>query len=83
MPLGKLRHVGWKVQNLEQEIRNWQGMGYEPLEVESFRTCKMTNKFGMTIELIEGDYDPHVSVNWYRDENDNLFELVEEVKCTL
>ena len=79
MPIGELRHVGIQSTDLEHDIRHWQSIGFEPLEVKTFRCCKVTNKFGVTMELIEGDYDPHLSVNWYRDANDNLFELVEKL----
>jgi len=73
-----LRHVGWKVTNLDLAIAEYRRLGFEPLEVETIRLCKLTNKHGLTIELIEGAYDPHLAVNWYRDESGNLFEIVEE-----
>ena len=77
-----LRHVGIQSTDLERDIRHWQAAGFEPLEVKAFRCCKVVNKWGVTMELIEGDYDPHFSVTWHRDENGNLFEIVEEVNCT-
>ena len=76
-----LRHVGIQTTDLERDIRHWQAVGFEPLEVLEFRFCKVVNKWGVMMELIEGDYDPHFSVTWHRDENGNLFEIVEEVKC--
>ena len=77
--IGEIRHVGVQSTDLERDIKTWQAAGFEPLEVKEFRCCKVVSKFGVTMELIEGDYDAHLAVNWYRDENDNLFELVEEV----
>ena len=76
---GKIRHVGIQTTDMEQSIEAWRGRGFEPLEVKDFRCCKVVNKDGMVMELIEGDYDPHISVNWVRDEDDNLFELVEKL----
>jgi len=39
----------------------------------------MDHKF-QTFEICEGDYNPHVAVDWVRDEDGNLIELVEELK---
>jgi len=80
---GTLRHAGILVKDLETEIKQWQAFGFEPLEVECLRVCKMTDKNGAMIELVEGNWHPHLAVNWYEDDNGNYLETVEEVKCTL
>lgn len=72
------RHAGILVKDLEKEIIHWQSIGFEPLEVETLRVCKMTDKNGATIELVEGKWHPHVAVNWYEDDNGNYIETVEE-----
>ena len=67
---GTLRHAGILVENLEESIQTYQKAGFEPLEVEVIRVCKMTDKNGATIELVEGNWHPHIAVNWYDDGND-------------
>jgi hypothetical protein len=37
----------------------------------------MRDRNGSTIELIEGNYHPHIAVNWVSDEDGNWIELVE------
>jgi len=47
--------------------------------VENLKIVKMEDPGGIVIELFEGNYDPHVAVNvnWFRDEDQNLIEIVE------
>lgn len=75
---GTLRHAGILVKDLEAEIKNWQAIGFEPLEIETLRVCKMTDKNGATIELVEGNWHPHIAVNWYEDDNGNYIETVKD-----
>ena len=75
---GTLRHAGILVKDLEGAMQMWQQAGFEPLEVENLRVCKMTDKNGATIELVQGNWHPHIAVNWYEDESGNYIETVEE-----
>ena len=77
--LGSLRHVGRKVNDLDSAVDLYRKLGFEPIEIEHVRVCKITNKHGVCIELIEGNYDEHIAVNFYRDEDNNLYEIVKEV----
>jgi len=72
-----IRHVGIQTTDMQRDIELWRSAGFEVMELKQFKCCKVVNADGLTMELIEGDYDPHLSVNWVRDESDNLFELVE------
>jgi hypothetical protein len=40
----------------------------------------MRDSRGNVIELIEGNYHPHIAVNWLEDEDGNWIELVEVKK---
>jgi catechol 2,3-dioxygenase-like lactoylglutathione lyase family enzyme len=40
----------------------------------------MRDDEGNVIELIEGNYHPHIAVNWLEDEDGNWIELVEVKK---
>lgn len=40
----------------------------------------MIDGHGQMIELIEGNYHPHIAVNWVEDEDGNWIELVEVKK---
>ncbi len=76
------RHAGVLVEDLETAIRQWQAIGFEPTEVEALRVCKMTDKNGAMIELVEGNWHPHIAVNWYEDDNGNYLETVEDLSAT-
>jgi len=43
------------------------------------RVQKMIDKDGKIFELVQGNWNPHIAVNWYRDEDGNLIELVEDL----
>ena len=45
--------------------------------MEILKTVKMKDSQGQVVELFEGNYDPHIAVNWVRDEDGNLIEIVE------
>jgi catechol 2,3-dioxygenase-like lactoylglutathione lyase family enzyme len=48
--------------------------------VETLLVQKMRDEAGNVIELIEGNYHPHIAVNWLEDEDGNWIELVEVKK---
>ena len=78
---GSLRHAGILVKNLETATKTYQALGFTPLEpIEILRVQKMTDSNGAMIELVEGNWHPHVAVNWYETEDGNYIETVKEVK---
>ena len=46
--------------------------------METFKVAKMVDEKGQVFELYEGNYTPHISVNWYEDLGGNLIEIVKE-----
>ena len=81
MKKGTLRHVGVKVDSIEQGIRDYTILGFEVCApVEKVKVQKMKDKNGGMIELIEGNYNPHIAVNWFEDTSGNLIEVVREDK---
>lgn len=79
MKPGTLRHVGVKVNNIRDGVKDYERLGFKicaPVEV--VRVQKMIDRKGGMIELIEGNYNPHVAVNWFEDSSGNLIELVTE-----
>ena len=46
--------------------------------VEILKAQKMRDEYGQVLELIQGNYHPHIAVNWVTDEDGNWMELVEE-----
>lgn len=73
-----LRHAGVLVKDLESAIDEYRRLGFSPLEIETLRVCKMTDGNGNTIELVQGNWHPHLAVNWYEDDSGNYIETVEE-----
>ena len=45
--------------------------------MELLKTVKMADSQGQVVELFEGNYNPHIAVDWVTDEDGNLFEIVE------
>ena len=75
-----LRHAGILVKDLEKAIKNYQRVGFQPLEpIETLRVQKMTDSKGQMIELVEGNWHPHIAVNWFKDDDGNYIEIVKEV----
>ena len=79
---GTLRHVGVKVNKISDGIKDYERLGFRVSEpVEIVKVQKMKDRNGGTIELIEGNYNPHIAVNWFEDSAKNLIEVVTEGKC--
>lgn len=38
----------------------------------------MTDTAGNTVELVQGNWHPHIAVNWYADDDGNYVEIVKE-----
>lgn len=38
----------------------------------------MEDERGNMIELVQGNWSPHIAVNWYKDPDGNLVEVVHE-----
>jgi hypothetical protein len=75
---GTFRHAGVLVKDLEASIKQWEAIGFKPLEVETLTVCKMTDKNGAMIELVQGNWHPHLAVNWYETESGHYIETVED-----
>ena len=77
----KLRHSGILVKNLVRAVSQYERLGWKPWQsVEMLMVQKMKDDEGNIIELIEGNYHPHIAVNWLEDEDGNWIELVEVKK---
>ncbi len=79
---GTLRHAGILVKDLEESMAIYEQAGFKKVEVEMLTVVKMADKNGAMIELVQGNWHPHIAVNWYEDPDGNYIETVEEVKCT-
>lgn len=56
-------------------------MGFKPVQpIESLRVLKMADKNGAVIELVEGNWHPHLAVNWLEDEDGNYIETVKDIR---
>lgn len=42
---------------------------------------KMADPTGKVIELVQGNWHPHIAVNWYDDGQGNRVECVRDIKC--
>jgi len=81
---GTLRHAGILVKSLERATKEYQALGFTPLEpIETLRVQKMTDRNGAMIELVEGNWHPHIAVNWYETEGGNYVETVKEAKLQI
>jgi hypothetical protein len=66
------------VKNLGKAVATYRKLGFEPVgPPEILRVRKIVDSAGQMIELIEGNYHPHIAVNWLEDEDGNWIELVE------
>ena len=76
--IATLRHVGILVKDLEKAKQMYLSLGFREIERERLEVIKMCDVSGNTIELVKGNWKPHVAVNWYSDGQGNLIEVVEE-----
>lgn len=76
-----LRHCGILVKCLERATVDYKRLGFLPVgPVEHLRVQKMRDVNGGVIELVQGNWQPHIAVNWYEDDDKNLIETVREVR---
>ena len=76
-----LRHVGILVKELDSAIEDWKRQGFQRVgPIEHLRVVKLLGKNGQLLELVQGNWSPHIAVNWWRDGSENLIETVEEVQ---
>ena len=66
---GRLRHVGIVVKDLGKAIQIYQAMGFKVVETETIMVAKLEDADGKTFELLQGNWKPHIAVNFYEDEN--------------
>ena len=75
----KFRHSGILVQSLNRAVTQYQKLGFHQKgPIETLMVQKMVDPFGNVIELIQGEYHPHIAVNWVADKDGNWIEIVEE-----
>ena len=79
---GKLRHVGVMCKNLQESMRFYQQFGFQKMSQKvameewagkKLKILKLANPSG-TIELIEGDWKPHVALTLIEGTMDDLWE---------
>lgn len=77
--MATLRHAGVLVKDLNNARVVYEQMGYTPVApIETLCVLKMRDAEGATIELVQGNWHPHIAVNWLADEDGNYIEIVEE-----
>ena len=72
----RFRHAGILVQDLKQSIQSYRKVGFEVVSRETLRVVKMQDRCGNVIELVRGNWHPHIAVNWYEDQDGNFVEVV-------
>ena len=77
---GKLRHAGVLVKSLEESEPIYRAIGFLPIRREKLEVLKMEDEAGNVIELVQGNWHPHIAVNWYSDPDGNYVEVVNERK---
>lgn len=76
-----LRHVGILVKDLDESVRQYRKQGFRPKgAIETLLVAKMVDQDDNVLELVQGNWSPHIAVNWWRDGSENLIETVEEVQ---
>lgn len=75
---GTLRHVGILVKSLEESEPVYRALGFLPISREKLEVLKMEDLQGNVIELVQGNWHPHIAVNWYADPDQNYVEVVKE-----
>lgn len=75
-----LRHTGILVKDLDKAKKTYGSLGFQEVSREKLEVLKMTDLKGNMIELVQGNWPPHLAVNWYDDGQGNLIEVVEEKK---
>ncbi len=75
-----LRHVGILVKDLEESMKQYKALGFSQCaSIETLRVVKMKDCEGNMIELVCGNWNPHIAVNWVADRDGNLIEVVEKI----
>ena len=74
----RFRHAGILVKDLKQSIQDYRSLGFQVVDKELLRVVKMEDESGNMIELVKGNWHPHIAVNWYEDSNGNYVEEVLE-----
>jgi len=74
-----LRHAGVLVKNLERARKEYEKLGFKTFQpVELLTVLKMIDQDGQVIELVQGNWHPHIAVNWFEDMDGNYIEVVKE-----
>ena len=74
-----LRHAGILVEDLAEAVLTYQELGFERAgKPEGLLVQKMIDGKGNVIELVKGNWHPHIAVNWYDDGQGNYVEVVKD-----
>ncbi len=71
-----LRHAGILVKNLEEAKEIYSQLGFREVNREKLEVLKMQDEAGNLIELVCGNWHPHIAVNWFDDGQGNYIEEV-------
>ncbi len=75
-----LRHVGILVKDLGESAKEYKALGFSQCaHIETLLVLKMKDREGKMIELVQGNWNPHIAVNWVADRDGNLIEVVEKI----
>ena len=74
-----LRHAGILVKDLNEAVKTYVALGFRQfISRETLTVVKLADHEGNVIELVQGNWKPHIAVNWYEDQDGNLIEVVEK-----
>lgn len=77
---GTLRHAGILVKSLDVSEPIYRSLGFRTISREKLEVLKMEDEKGNMIELVQGNWHPHIAVNWAEDTDGNYIEFVRESK---
>ena len=74
--IATFRHAGILVKNLEEAQKTYRTLGFKQVAaIETLRVLKMADKYNNIIELVQGNWHPHIAVNWYEGPDGNYIEV--------
>ena len=73
-----LRHAGILVKDLGVEVTIYKSLGFTVVAREKLEVVKMVDDKGQMIELVEGNWHPHIAVDWYETPSGNYVEVVKD-----
>lgn len=64
------------MKDLRQSIQDYKALGFEVVDRETLRVVKMQDSCENMIELVKGNWKPHLCVNFYETLDGNYIEVV-------